>query len=58
MKNNVYRCKSQFYYIKVGFKGDKIIWACFRDGRYVFLTLRVVSKCILLFVTVLDYFNQ
>ena len=30
-KNNVYPCKSQFYYIKVGFKGVKIIYACFRD---------------------------
>ena len=24
-------CKPQFYYIKVGFKGAKIIQACFRD---------------------------
>ena len=24
-KNNVYHCKPQFYYIKVGFKGIKII---------------------------------
>ena len=24
-KNNVYRCKPQFYYIKVGFKGVKIV---------------------------------
>ena len=31
-KNNVYPCKPQFYYIKVGFKGVNIIWACFRDG--------------------------
>ena len=23
--NNVYPCKPQFYYIKVGFKGDKIL---------------------------------
>ena len=30
-KNNVYPCKPQFYYIKVGFKGVKIIQACFRD---------------------------
>ena len=30
-KNNVYTCKPQFYYIKVGFKGVKIIKACFRD---------------------------
>ena len=28
-KNNVYPCKLQFYYIKVGFKGVKIILACF-----------------------------
>ena len=25
MKNNVYRCKHQFYHVKVGFKGVKII---------------------------------
>ena len=30
-KNNVYPCKPQFYYIKVGFKGVKIIKACFCD---------------------------
>ena len=30
-KNNVYPCKPQFYYIKVGFKGVSIIYACFRD---------------------------
>ena len=30
-KNNVYPCKFQFYYIKVGFKGVNIILACFRD---------------------------
>ena len=24
-KNNVYPCKPQFYYIKMGFKGNKII---------------------------------
>ena len=29
-KNNVYPCKPQFYYIKVGFEGVKIIQACFR----------------------------
>ena len=31
-KINVYPCKPQFYYIKVGFKGVKIIYACFRDA--------------------------
>ena len=30
-KNNVYPSKPQFYYIKMGFKGVKIIQACFRD---------------------------
>ena len=30
-KNNIYPCKPQFYYIKVGFKGVKFIKACFRD---------------------------
>ena len=30
-KNNVYPCKPQFYYIKVGFVGVKIIQAWFRD---------------------------
>ena len=32
-KNNVYPCKPQFYYIKVGFKGSKIY-------RYVFMMIR------------------
>ena len=32
-KNNVYPCKPQFYYIKVGLKGVKIILVCFRDGE-------------------------
>ena len=31
MKNNVYPCKPQFYYIKAGFKGIKTIYTCFRD---------------------------
>ena len=35
-KNNVYPCKSQFYYTKVGFNGVKIIKACFRDAVYHF----------------------
>ena len=29
MKNNVYPYKPQFYYIKEGFKGVKIIWYVF-----------------------------
>ena len=38
-KNNVYPCKPQFYYIKVGFKGVKIIKACFRDAFRNTITL-------------------
>ena len=30
-KNNVYPCKPQFYYIKVGLKGVKTIWVCCHD---------------------------
>ena len=33
-KNNIYLCKLQFYYIKVGFNGVKIIKACFRDASH------------------------
>ena len=33
-KNNVYPCKPQFYYIKVGFKGVTIMQACFRDEYF------------------------
>ena len=39
MKNNVYPCNPQFYYIKVGFEGVKIIWACFRDGNQEVISL-------------------
>ena len=35
-KNNVYPCKPQFYYIKVGFQGVKIIQVHFRDGTLLF----------------------
>ena len=34
-KNNVYPRKPQFYYIKVGVKGAKIIYACFRNASVV-----------------------
>ena len=33
-KNNVYPSKPQFNCIKVGFKGVKIIYACFRDAEF------------------------
>ena len=31
-EKNVYPCKPQFSYVKVEFKGVKIIQVCFRDG--------------------------
>ena len=31
-KINVYPYKPQFYFIKVGFKGVRILHVCFRDG--------------------------
>ena len=31
--NNVYPCKPQFYYIKVGFKGVKIIEVCLSNEK-------------------------
>ena len=43
-KNNVYPCKPQFYYIKVGFEGVKIVQAYFRDDVDVCLfELRTVQ---------------
>ena len=64
-KNNVYPCEPQFYYIKVGFKGVKITYVCFRDdltgmhtlrALYVSFTRKIVfvTSC-LLFCTILDY---
>ena len=41
-KNNVYPCKPQFYYIKVGFKGVKIIQACFHDETKI--TTKIIEK--------------
>ena len=42
MKNNVYPCKPQFYYIKVGFKGYKLYRHCSCDGGAI-LASRAVS---------------
>ena len=38
-KNDVYLCKPQFYYIKVGLKGVNILWACFHDDGEMRLPL-------------------
>ena len=40
-KNKVYPCKPQFYYIKVGFKGVKIIKACLHDA----VMLMIIARC-------------
>ena len=54
-KNNVYPCKPQFYYIKVGFKGIKIIYACICDVRN--LKLITAGICFLLNVAEHEYFS-
>ena len=49
-KNTLYPCKPQFNYIKVGFKGVKIIYACFCDEidpskpKIVVISKREVKK--------------
>ena len=40
-KNNVYPCKPQFYYIKVGFKGVRIIKVCFRDACHCLFLMSI-----------------
>ena len=46
-KNNVYPCKPQFYYIKVGFKGSKLY-------RYVFVMLNKIQVVFKLFLEMLS----
>ena len=46
-KNNVYPCKPQFYYIKVGFKGVKLIQACFGDATVAFFLTGKAVKMVL-----------
>ena len=38
-KNNVYSCKPQFYYIKMGFKGVNIILTCFPLRKHAYSTI-------------------
>ena len=40
-KINVYPCKPQFYFVKLGFKGGKTIKACFLDDVLRFLTVKL-----------------
>ena len=47
-KNNVYPCKSQFYYIKVDFKRIKIIKAWFRDVSIIY---HLPNSALLVFTT-------
>ena len=44
-KNNVYPFKPQFYYRKVGFKGVKAIYACFRDGIDFPFAISEIWRC-------------
>ena len=44
-KNNVYPYKLTFYYIKVGFKGVRIIKACFRDAPSI--TRKLQKACVI-----------
>ena len=37
IRKNVYPCKPQFYYIKVGCKGVFVTRTCFRDGAFLVL---------------------
>ena len=54
-KNNVYPCKPQFYYIKVGLKRVKIIQVCFRDD---FLQKLNLNKCWKSFRCLLVFHNR
>ena len=54
-KNNIYPCKPQFYYIKVGFKGVKIVKACFRDGstyNFILVSSQNIYMYVLIFVRI------
>ena len=51
--NNVYPCKPQFYYIKVGFKGVKTIYVRLHDVNILLFLSLNLNKFILL----LEYFK-
>ena len=55
--NNVYPCKPQFYYIKVGFKGVKIIQVCFRDEGPQFRFFIEISTTITMLIVIKLVFN-
>ena len=59
-KNNEHPCKHQFYYIKVGFKGVKIIKARLRDVKFFVYTSLVlnVAFALSLFVSHLSFFDS
>ena len=42
-KKNIYPCKPQFYYIKVGCKGVYIKWTCYHDDSVYKVTTLVSS---------------
>ena len=49
-KNNVYPCKPQFYYIKVGFKGSKLYRHVFvMEDRLLFFYVFFFFFCLFVF---------
>ena len=48
-KKNVYTCKPQFYYIKVGCKGVLVTRTCFRDELVIESTVKNYSIFLWLF---------
>ena len=64
-KNNIYPCKPQFYYIKVGFKGVKLYWYVFvmraRSVRKNINNFRSNEECsgvLIYLVHCLSYFKE
>ena len=48
MKDNVYPCKPQFYYIKVGLRGSKLYRYVFVSISLIDITMYVPKMCFLL----------
>ena len=46
IRKNVYPCKPQFYYVKVGCKGVCVTRTCFRDGIIWASMIKFISKYI------------
>ena len=44
-KNNIYPCKPQFYFIKVGLGGSKLYKVCFRDVNSIVDVQKEARDC-------------